>query len=71
MKKLVTPVALLLASFSLGAQDPFSAATINGFRLRALGPALMSGRVSHIAVDMQTWFVGVASTAVTMPAAPG
>ena len=45
-------------------QDPWSAATFTGFRLRAIGPALMSGRVSAIAVhpdDKQTWYVGVAS----------
>ena len=69
MKKLLSLVVLLLASLSLGAQeqDPFSAATFNGFRLRAVGPALMSGRVSHIAVhpgDKQTWYVGVASGGV-------
>lgn len=48
-------------------QDPWSAATFTGFRLRTIGPALMSGRVSAIAVhpdDKQTWYVGVASGGV-------
>ena len=42
-------------------------ATFNDFRLRAIGPALMSGRISHIAVhpeNKQTWYVGVASGGV-------
>ena len=76
MRKLLPLVVVLLASLSLGAQeqDPISAATFNGFRLRAVGPALMSGRVSHVAVhpgDKQTWYVGVASGGVwkTMNAA--
>lgn len=49
------------------APDPFSAATFSEFRLRAVGPALMSGRISAIAVhpeDRQTWYVGVASGGV-------
>jgi photosystem II stability/assembly factor-like uncharacterized protein len=49
------------------AQDPWSAATFNGFRLRAVGPALMSGRVNVVAVhptDKQTWYIGVASGGV-------
>lgn len=48
-------------------QDPMSAATFAGFRLRAIGPALMSGRVNHIAVDPRNksvWYVGVASGGV-------
>jgi photosystem II stability/assembly factor-like uncharacterized protein len=49
------------------AQDPWSAATFSNFRLRAIGPALMSGRISHIAVHpdhKQTWYIGVASGGV-------
>jgi photosystem II stability/assembly factor-like uncharacterized protein len=49
------------------AQNPFSAGTFSEFRLRAVGPALMSGRISAIAVhpdDKQTWYVGVASGGV-------
>jgi len=69
MKKLFSLVAILLASLTVGAQeqDPFSAATFNALRLRAVGPALMSGRISHIAVhpgDKQSWYVAVASGGV-------
>ena len=48
-------------------QDPWAPATFNDFRLRAIGPALMSGRVSPIAVhpeNKQTWYIGVASGGV-------
>jgi photosystem II stability/assembly factor-like uncharacterized protein len=48
-------------------QDPFTSANFAGFRLRSIGPALMSGRISHIAVHpvhKQTWYVGVASGGV-------
>ncbi len=47
--------------------DPLSATTFSSFRLRAVGPALMSGRVSAIAVhphEKHTWYVGVASGGV-------
>jgi photosystem II stability/assembly factor-like uncharacterized protein len=50
-----------------GDQDPFSAGTFAGFRLRSIGPALLSGRISCIAVhpeDRQTWYIGVASGGV-------
>ena len=45
-------------------QDPLSSGTFTSFRLRSIGPALMSGRISCIAVhpeDKQTWYIGVAS----------
>jgi photosystem II stability/assembly factor-like uncharacterized protein len=48
-------------------QDPWAPATFNDFRLRSIGPALMSGRISHIAVhpeNKQTWYIGVASGGV-------
>src|SRR5262245_60653304 len=48
-------------------QEPMSPATFTSFRLRAIGPALMSGRVGSIAVhpeDGQTWYIGVASGGV-------
>ncbi len=78
MKHTLFAAAALLASLTLSAQepapdsagrnqDPFSAATFSAMRLRAVGPALMSGRVSHVAVhpgDKQTWYVGVASGGV-------
>lgn len=48
-------------------QDPLSSGAFTGFRLRSIGPALMSGRISCIAVhpqDRQTWYIGVASGGV-------
>jgi photosystem II stability/assembly factor-like uncharacterized protein len=48
-------------------QDPWAPGTFSEFRLRAIGPALMSGRISHIAVHpshKQTWYIGVASGGV-------
>ena len=48
-------------------QDPMSPGTFTAFRLRSIGPALMSGRISCIAVhpaDKQTWYVGAASGGV-------
>lgn len=48
-------------------QDPWASATFNDLRLRAVGPALMSGRVNVVAVhpdDKQTWYIGVASGGV-------
>ena len=50
-----------------GNQDPWAAGTFNELRLRAIGPALMSGRVNVVAVhpeDKQTWYIGVASGGV-------
>lgn len=78
MKKALFAAVALFVSLTLSAQepapdaagrgqDPFSAATFSALRLRAVGPALMSGRVSAIAVhpgDKQTWYVGVASGGV-------
>src|SRR5262245_47050563 len=45
-------------------QDPFVSGTFEGFRLRAVGPAIASGRVGSIAVhpeNKQTWYIGVSS----------
>src|SRR4029079_15032450 len=42
-----------------GPPSPF-----NGLRFRSIGPAVTSGRISHIAVhprDKRTWYVAVAS----------
>ena len=50
-----------------GNQDPWATATFNNFRLRAVGPAMMSGRVKVVAVhpeDKQTWYIGVSSGGV-------
>jgi photosystem II stability/assembly factor-like uncharacterized protein len=77
MKKLIFVVAVTaLAALGLSAQqegpggqiqDPWTAATFNNFRLRAVGPALMSGRINNIVMhpeDKQTWYIGVASGGV-------
>jgi len=49
------------------ADDPWASGTFSELRLRAVGPALMSGRISSIAVhpdNKQTWYIGVASGGV-------
>lgn len=46
------------------ASGPMNAATFSGLQLRSIGPALMSGRVSDLAVhpeDQSTWYVAVGS----------
>jgi photosystem II stability/assembly factor-like uncharacterized protein len=70
---------ILALSFSLFAQpaqpaaaaaksdDPWQSSTFAGFRLRPIGPALMSGRVLAIAVHPEhkaTWYVAAASGGV-------
>src|SRR5260370_40589927 len=61
-------------------QDPFVQATFDDFRLRAVGPAIASGRIGSIAVhpeNKQTWYIGVSSggggktTNAGIPLAPG
>jgi photosystem II stability/assembly factor-like uncharacterized protein len=50
-----------------GPRDPMSTPTFNGLRLRSIGPALTSGRVSSLAVDPKNtayYFVGAASGGV-------
>jgi photosystem II stability/assembly factor-like uncharacterized protein len=78
MKKLTIAVLCLtfLATLALLAQpqqgqganqDPWATATFNNFRLRAVGPAIMSGRVKVVAIhpeDKQTWYIGVSSGGV-------
>jgi photosystem II stability/assembly factor-like uncharacterized protein len=80
MKKSILVIAAVFTTLGLYAQqpptqdaaggrnqDPWSPGTFTDFRLRAVGPALMSGRVSAIAVhpdDKQTWYIGVASGGV-------
>ncbi|MEM9373534.1 MAG: glycosyl hydrolase [Planctomycetota bacterium] len=47
-----------------GSAEPMNAGTFAGLELRSIGPALMSGRVSDLAVhpdDQSTWFVAVGS----------
>jgi photosystem II stability/assembly factor-like uncharacterized protein len=46
------------------AAHPMRAATFSGLQLRSIGPALMSGRISDLAVhpnDQSTWYVAVGS----------
>ncbi len=68
-------VLLLFVSLGLYAQgqgtsqnqDPWAPSNFNAFKLRAVGPALMSGRINVVAVhpeDKQTWYIGVASGGV-------
>ena len=74
MKTAHIVLTLALLTLSIRAQepaaqdkDPLSAETFSEFRLRSIGPAVMSGRISHIAVhpgDKQTWYIGVASGGV-------
>src|SRR5215203_4867016 len=48
-------------------QDPWAPGTFDDLRLRAVGPAMMSGRISSIAVhpeEKHTWYIGVASGGV-------
>jgi photosystem II stability/assembly factor-like uncharacterized protein len=79
MKKL-SLLALVLVSTLVGSaqepaqpaaaarsQDPWAPATFEDFRLRAIGPAIMSGRIGSIAVHpehKQTWYIGVSSGGV-------
>jgi photosystem II stability/assembly factor-like uncharacterized protein len=80
MRKLLLASVALFATLAVSAQeppapggdgarnqDPWTSGTFADFRLRSIGPALMSGRISHIAVHpehKQTWYVGVASGGV-------
>jgi photosystem II stability/assembly factor-like uncharacterized protein len=55
-------------------QDPLSSGTFTAFRLRSIGPAFMSGRISCIAVhptDKQTWYAAAASGGVWKTANAG
>jgi photosystem II stability/assembly factor-like uncharacterized protein len=48
-------------------KDPFSSDTFSGLKLRSVGPAFVSGRISSLAVDPKNrarYFVGVASGGV-------
>ena len=61
------PLFALLSSGAAFAQDDepgFNEATFKGLEMRSIGPALMSGRISDIAIDpndTSTWYVGVGS----------
>lgn len=59
--------AALLVASTAGAQPRLESSAFDGLELRAIGPALMSGRVADIAVDprrQSTWYVAVGSGGV-------
>ncbi len=66
---LTTTVAALVAALPLHSQDngessSLTAETFSGLKLRALGPALMGGRIADIAInpeDPSTWYLAVGS----------
>ena len=48
-------------------KDPMQSGTFSGLKFRSIGPALMSGRISSIAInptDKSNWYIGVASGGV-------
>ena len=64
-------IALVLAATSVaGAQtdsSKFTSGLLSGLKLRSIGPALTSGRISDIAIDpsdKRTWYVGVSAGGV-------
>jgi photosystem II stability/assembly factor-like uncharacterized protein len=67
-RNLYLPLALLAFAGTAIAEDApepgFNEATFKGLEMRAIGPALMSGRISDIVIDPNdpsTWYVGVGS----------
>ncbi len=68
-RSLLTLVLASSITFPLRAQvggdgDALSAETLSGLKLRAIGPALMGGRIADIAVsprDPRTWYLAVGS----------
>ena len=74
MKKHTVPFLALLISLLGSAavrgqvdQDRLDAETFKGLELRGIGPALMSGRISDIAIhpdDQSTWYIAVGSGGV-------
>lgn len=78
MKKIIVCllVAVVLFLFTLpgmagkektAAKDKMSAGTFSGLKFRSIGPALMSGRISDIAIhpqDRSTWYIAVGSGGV-------
>lgn len=72
MKHLMRCAALLLLPLTITANEEstppgFNEDTFSGLELRAIGPALMSGRIADIAVDphdQSTWYVAVGSGGV-------
>ncbi len=73
MKKLTALALVMALAAPAGAMalqdgdDLMNSKTFEGFKVRNIGPAYMSGRISDIAVDhndVGTWYVGVASGGV-------
>jgi photosystem II stability/assembly factor-like uncharacterized protein len=70
MKKLVALVVLVLASgvsAAMAQQPHLDSSSFDGLELRAIGPALMSGRIADIAIDprrQSIWYVAVGSGGV-------
>ena len=67
-RNLFLPITLLVVAGTANAEDPaepgFNEATFKGLEMRAIGPALMSGRIADIVIDpndASTWYVGVGS----------
>ena len=63
---IVAATATLLTT-SAAAQTPIPPAAVSGLPLRSIGPALMGGRISDVAVhprDRHTWYVAVGSGGV-------
>ena len=61
---LMMVVGLAVAGDDAGAERDLSAEAFTGLALRSIGPALMSGRIAHIAFhpeDPNTWYVAVGS----------
>jgi len=64
---LVLLPSVLLAADEESAEPGFNEDTFRGLEMRAIGPALMSGRIADIAIDptdQSTWYVGVGSGGV-------
>ncbi|MBX2877616.1 MAG: glycosyl hydrolase [Saprospiraceae bacterium] len=60
---------LCMAFFTpcLQAQEPFTASTFSGLKMRAIGPAFMSGRIADVVKNPKnpsTWYVATASGGV-------
>ena len=56
--------AIVLAEAEKEQKTKLTAETFSGIKLRAIGPALMSGRISDVAIDPvkpNTWYVAAGS----------
>lgn len=69
--KFLLLLSTLALSFTISAQEKdsslWSSSTFSGLKFRSIGPALMSGRISDIAIHPEkknTWYIGVGSGGV-------